>query len=146
MGLSAVHRMLLHHSSMPGGKFTVGRDPQLVLAGVPVVKCTVGGLAIDISANQLRGLTAVCFMNAVDQAIGHNHLFKRSILAVKVSTILRSSHLALPLAHLGCCWLSVRGPLPGVVLPKPHAATRCGAATRAASLALTAGCRVTRSR
>lgn len=78
--------------------FQIEADPQLVFAGVPVIKCVVGNIPIDISANQVRGLSAVCFLNSLDMVMGAKHLFKRSIIAVKVA--LTGSTCAQPLAGL----------------------------------------------
>ncbi|KAL0223185.1 hypothetical protein P9112_002575 [Eukaryota sp. TZLM1-RC] len=54
-----------------------------VNAEVKVLKCFIGEVAVDISANQIGGLCSLCFFDAVDQTIGQDHLFKRSILLVK---------------------------------------------------------------
>jgi len=100
VGLTAVHHMLQREAETDGflasygswlNEPKIGNDPQLVFAGVPVVKCVIGGIPVDISANQVRGLSAVCFLNSVDRSISANlmglapkHIFKISIIAVKV--------------------------------------------------------------
>ncbi|XP_019103597.1 uncharacterized protein LOC104887647 isoform X3 [Beta vulgaris subsp. vulgaris] len=54
-----------------------------VPAQVKVVKCTVGGICVDISFNQTAGLCALYFLEQVDRYIGKNHLFKRSVILIK---------------------------------------------------------------
>ncbi|KAJ7965132.1 Poly(A) RNA polymerase [Quillaja saponaria] len=58
-------------------------DIQYIRAQVKVVKCTVKNIAVDISFNQMAGLCTLCFLEQVDQLIGKNHLFKRSIILIK---------------------------------------------------------------
>eukprot|EP00658_Telonema_sp_P-2_P016916 TRINITY_DN16551_c0_g1_i2.p1 TRINITY_DN16551_c0_g1~~TRINITY_DN16551_c0_g1_i2.p1 ORF type:complete len:459 (-),score=85.97 TRINITY_DN16551_c0_g1_i2:97-1473(-) len=84
VGLAAIHQLLQREVQNENSCFQIESDPQLVFAGVPVVKCIVGNIPIDISANQVRGLSAVCFLNSLDMVIGSGHLFKRSIIAIKV--------------------------------------------------------------
>ncbi|XP_024032777.1 uncharacterized protein LOC112095308 [Morus notabilis] len=50
---------------------------------VKIVKCTVKNIPVDISFNQMAGLCTLCFMEQVDELIGKDHLFKRSILLIK---------------------------------------------------------------
>ncbi|CAK8567784.1 unnamed protein product [Lathyrus sativus] len=59
------------------------KDIQHIRAQVKVVKCTVKGIAVDISFNQMAGLYALRFLEEVDQLVGKNHVFKRSIILVK---------------------------------------------------------------
>ncbi|KAK7282426.1 hypothetical protein RIF29_11178 [Crotalaria pallida] len=59
------------------------KDIQHIRAQVQVVKCTVNGLAVDISFNQMAGLYALHFLEAVDQLLGRDHLLKRSIILIK---------------------------------------------------------------
>ncbi|KAK7821940.1 hypothetical protein CFP56_037240 [Quercus suber] len=63
-------------------KFQV-KDVQYICAQVKVVKCIVKNIAVDISFNQLAGLSSLCFLEQVDQIIGRDHLFKRSIILIK---------------------------------------------------------------
>lgn len=88
-GLTNVH-LMLQRKAEGDNMFKIDSDIQLVFAGVPVVKCVIGGIPVDISANQVRGLSAVCFLNSVDRALGHRHLFKRSIVAIKVWCVYES--------------------------------------------------------
>ncbi|XP_044462258.1 uncharacterized protein LOC123193376 isoform X3 [Mangifera indica] len=58
-------------------------DVQYVCAQVKIVKCSVKDIPVDISFNQMAGLSALCFLEQIDQLIGNNHLFKRSIILIK---------------------------------------------------------------
>ncbi|CAA2964113.1 Hypothetical predicted protein [Olea europaea subsp. europaea] len=59
------------------------KDAQFIDAEVKIVKCLVQNIVIDISFNQLGGLSTLCFLEQVDRLVGKNHLFKRSIILVK---------------------------------------------------------------
>ncbi|KAG9154980.1 hypothetical protein Leryth_012163 [Lithospermum erythrorhizon] len=59
------------------------RDIQFIDAEVKLVKCIVQNIVVDISFNQLGGLSTLCFLEQVDQLAGKDHLFKCSILLVK---------------------------------------------------------------
>ncbi|KNA20218.1 hypothetical protein SOVF_054040 [Spinacia oleracea] len=59
------------------------KDVICVPAQVRVVKCTVGGICVDISFNQTAGLCAFYFLEQVDRFIGKDHLFKRSVILIK---------------------------------------------------------------
>ncbi|KAL9425850.1 hypothetical protein AB3S75_032755 [Citrus x aurantiifolia] len=61
----------------------VVRDAQLIRAEVKLVKCLVQNIVVDISFNQLGGLSTLCFLEQVDRLIGKDHLFKRSIILIK---------------------------------------------------------------
>ncbi|KAG7574377.1 polymerase nucleotidyl transferase domain [Arabidopsis suecica] len=58
-------------------------DVQYIHAQVKVIKCTIRNVALDISFNQMAGLSALCFLEKVDRAFGRDHLFKRSIILIK---------------------------------------------------------------
>lgn len=59
------------------------RDTQFIDAEVKLVKCLVDNIVIDISFNQLGGLSTLCFLEQVDRLIGKDHLFKHSIILIK---------------------------------------------------------------
>ncbi|KAJ7961102.1 PAP/OAS1 substrate-binding domain superfamily [Quillaja saponaria] len=59
------------------------KDVQLIRAEVKLVKCLVQNIVVDISFNQLGGLCTLCFLEEVDDLIGKDHLFKRSIILIK---------------------------------------------------------------
>ncbi|KZV25782.1 hypothetical protein F511_04843 [Dorcoceras hygrometricum] len=73
------------------------RDTQIIDAEVKLVKCIVQNVVVDISFNQIGGLSTLCFLEQVDRLVGKNHLFKRSIILIKTwcfyeSRILGSTH------------------------------------------------------
>ncbi|KAL6563546.1 hypothetical protein OROGR_002505 [Orobanche gracilis] len=59
------------------------KDTQFIDAEVKLVKCFVRNFVIDISFNQLGGLSTLCFLEQVDHLVGRDHLFKRSIILIK---------------------------------------------------------------
>ncbi|XP_057979382.1 uncharacterized protein LOC131165515 isoform X2 [Malania oleifera] len=73
---------VLEKEAQKNSEFQV-MDVQYIRAQVKIVKCTVQNIAVDISFNQMAGLCALCFLEQVDQLIGKNHLFKRSIILIK---------------------------------------------------------------
>ncbi|KAI3461721.1 hypothetical protein Pfo_018384 [Paulownia fortunei] len=74
------------------------KDTQFIDAEVKLVKCLVRNIVIDISFNQLGGLSTLCFLEQVDRLVGRNHLFKRSIILVKTWCYYESRILG---AHYG---------------------------------------------
>lgn len=58
-------------------------DVQYIRAQVKLVKCRVQKIAVDISFNQMAGLSTLCFLEMADKYIGKNHLFKRSVILIK---------------------------------------------------------------
>ncbi|CAJ2641694.1 unnamed protein product [Trifolium pratense] len=100
------------------------KDIQHIRAQVKVVKCTVKNIAVDISFNQMAGLYALRFLEQVDEFVGKNHVFKRSIILVKAwcyyeSRILGAHHGLLStyaveilvLYIINCFHSSLHGPL-----------------------------------
>ncbi|GAU24460.1 hypothetical protein TSUD_319370 [Trifolium subterraneum] len=100
------------------------KDIQHIRAQVKVVKCTVKNIAVDISFNQMAGLYALRFLEQVDELVGKNHVFKRSIILVKAwcyyeSRILGAHHGLLStyaveilvLYIINCFHSSLHGPL-----------------------------------
>ncbi|KAL8549024.1 hypothetical protein ACS0TY_008053 [Phlomoides rotata] len=82
---SLVHDVLslLHREEKnENAEFQV-KDTQFIDAEVKLVKCLVQNMVIDISFNQLGGLSTLCFLEQVDRLVGRNHLFKRSIILIK---------------------------------------------------------------
>ncbi|XP_073269487.1 uncharacterized protein [Primulina huaijiensis] len=72
-------------------------DTQFIGAEVKLVKCIVRNILVDISFNQLGGLSTLCFLEQVDRLVGRNHLFKRSVILIKTwcfyeSRILGATH------------------------------------------------------
>ncbi|XP_073146368.1 uncharacterized protein [Henckelia pumila] len=72
-------------------------DTQFIDAEVKLVKLIAQNIVVDISFNQLGGLSTLCFLEQVDRLVGRNHLFKRSIILIKTwcfyeSRILGATH------------------------------------------------------
>ncbi|KAM6578431.1 hypothetical protein CsatB_030268 [Cannabis sativa] len=66
-------------------------------AEVKLVKCVIQDIVVDISFNQLGGLTTYRFLVQIDRRLGNAHLFKRSLILIKAwcyyeSRILGSQH------------------------------------------------------
>ncbi|KAL0890358.1 hypothetical protein Bca101_014341 [Brassica carinata] len=59
------------------------KDVKLIRAEVNLVTCLVQNLVVDISFNQLGGISTLCFLEKIDHLIGKDHLFKRSIILIK---------------------------------------------------------------
>ncbi|WCJ34961.1 PAP/OAS1 substrate-binding domain superfamily [Euphorbia peplus] len=59
------------------------KDVHVIDAEVKLVKCIVQNMVVDISFNQLGGLSTLCFLEQVDRLVGKNHLFKHSIILIK---------------------------------------------------------------
>lgn len=73
------------------------KDIYFINAEVKLIKCIVNDIPVDMSSNQAGGLSTLCFLQEVDQLIGRDHLFKRSIILMKAwcyyeSRILGSHH------------------------------------------------------
>jgi len=60
------------------------RSVKFVNANVRVVSVLVDNLKVDVSANRGASLMAVAFFEAVDAAVGRDHLFKKSVILLKV--------------------------------------------------------------
>ncbi|PNT74570.1 uncharacterized protein LOC100830879 [Brachypodium distachyon] len=52
-------------------------------AQVKVFKCNIANIDVDISFNQIGGVSTLCFLELVDTEVGKDHLFKRSIILIK---------------------------------------------------------------
>lgn len=48
-----------------------------------VIRCTVDGLPVTVTANQPSCLAAAAYVEAADAATGHGHLFKRALILAK---------------------------------------------------------------
>jgi PX domain len=71
----------------------VVRNVVFINAEHKLVRCIVDNLSVDISANSLNAISAVCLINAVDEWVGENHLFKRSLLLLKAWAEFESADL-----------------------------------------------------
>ncbi|KAJ1377547.1 hypothetical protein SESBI_48768 [Sesbania bispinosa] len=88
--------ILKHEENNKVAQFHVKED-RYIQTEVKIIKCIVENLVVDISFNQLGGISALCFLEEVEDLISHNHLFKRSVILIKAwcfyeSRILGSHH------------------------------------------------------
>jgi hypothetical protein len=60
------------------------RNVEFINARIKLSKCYVNNIGVDITVNQLSSLSAIAFLEEADLCIGQNHLFKRSLLLIKV--------------------------------------------------------------
>ncbi|TVU37229.1 hypothetical protein EJB05_10532, partial [Eragrostis curvula] len=59
------------------------RGVNFINADVKLLKCIVENIVVDVSFNQIGGVSTFCFLELIDREIGKNHLFKRSIMLIK---------------------------------------------------------------
>ena len=62
------------------------RNVEFINARTKLLHCTVNNLGVDITFQQIGAVHALQLMDQVDRMIGNHHLFKRSVLLIKVST------------------------------------------------------------
>ncbi|OQR90042.1 hypothetical protein THRCLA_09453 [Thraustotheca clavata] len=67
------------------------RNVTFVNAEVRVVKCTIDNVSIDLTANRFGALGAVSLIHEMDVRVGHDHLFKRSLILIKTWCMYDSS-------------------------------------------------------
>ncbi|KAF3454811.1 hypothetical protein FNV43_RR05259 [Rhamnella rubrinervis] len=79
---SHVHAALRGEEHNEAAQYKV-KDVHCIDAEVKLVKCIVQNVVVDISFNQLGGLSTLCFLEQVDRLTGKDHLFKRSIILIK---------------------------------------------------------------
>ncbi|XP_038705345.1 uncharacterized protein LOC120001093 isoform X2 [Tripterygium wilfordii] len=84
-------------AELPDPMFRI-RNVQYVCAQVKVVKFSVNNIAVDISFNQRAAICSLFFLEQVNQLIGKEHLFKRSIILIKAWCFYESRILG---AHYG---------------------------------------------
>jgi DNA polymerase sigma len=58
-------------------------DVSIINAEVKLIKLYSHGIPIDISFNQIGGLCTLEYLEKIDEIIGDDHLFKKSILIIK---------------------------------------------------------------
>jgi len=63
--------------------FTI-RNVDFINARTKLINCLVNNIGVDITLNQISAVSSLIFLEEVDRAIGSNHLFKQSVLLVKV--------------------------------------------------------------
>eukprot|EP00603_Paraphysomonas_imperforata_P008009 CAMPEP_0114422426 /NCGR_PEP_ID=MMETSP0103-20121206/5603_1 /TAXON_ID=37642 ORGANISM="Paraphysomonas imperforata, Strain PA2" /NCGR_SAMPLE_ID=MMETSP0103 /ASSEMBLY_ACC=CAM_ASM_000201 /LENGTH=1340 /DNA_ID=CAMNT_0001591009 /DNA_START=89 /DNA_END=4111 /DNA_ORIENTATION=+ len=57
---------------------------EFINARIKVVKCVINRMSLDITANQRNSLASATFLEEANRLIGHDNLYKRSIILVKV--------------------------------------------------------------
>jgi len=60
------------------------RNIEFVNARTKLAHCLVNNISIDITVNQIGSVITITFLEEVDRFIGYNHLFKRSLILIKV--------------------------------------------------------------
>ena len=84
-----------------GPSFSI-KNVEFVNARTKLVHCTVNTIGVDITVNQVGALLTASFLEDVDRFIGHDHLFKRTLLLIKVSAVLCSLAQLIPSLCLYC--------------------------------------------
>ncbi|KAK2430539.1 hypothetical protein P8452_43909 [Trifolium repens] len=77
-----VHAVLRGEENNEAAEYEV-KDVRFIDAEVKLVKCLVQNIVVDISFNQLGGLSTLCFLEKVDRLVAKDHIFKRSIILIK---------------------------------------------------------------
>ena len=77
-------------ATTPSPRLHSVRNVTFINADTKVVRCLVDNVEVAISANQVGAVSTVSLLESLDRWVGRNHLFKRSLLLIKV-------RLALPL-------------------------------------------------
>lgn len=80
--VSEVHAVLRGEENNEAAEYEV-KDVRFIDAEVKLVKCLVQNIVVDISFNQLGGLSTLCFLEKVDRLVAKDHIFKRSIILIK---------------------------------------------------------------
>eukprot|EP00003_Mantamonas_plastica_P011715 TRINITY_DN2153_c0_g1_i1.p1 TRINITY_DN2153_c0_g1~~TRINITY_DN2153_c0_g1_i1.p1 ORF type:complete len:473 (+),score=88.94 TRINITY_DN2153_c0_g1_i1:95-1420(+) len=82
---SDIYTCLKHaEANPPPGDLQVSELQLIQAAHVCLIKLMVGHVTVDISANQLGSLRSVAFLEEIDQFFGRKHIFKRSLLLIKI--------------------------------------------------------------
>lgn len=66
------------------------RNVEFVNARTKLAHCLVNNISVDITVNQIGALLTLTFLEEADRLIGMDHLFKKSLLLIKVSLLLVS--------------------------------------------------------
>jgi DNA polymerase sigma len=81
-------------SLVPCSDFVI-RNVEFINARTKLIHCKINNLGVDITVNQVGALSAVLFLERIDSFIQNSHLFKRSLLLVKVCLSFFSHFLVL---------------------------------------------------
>eukprot|EP00981_Chlorochromonas_danica_P004170 scaffold838_cov160-Ochromonas_danica.AAC.7 len=63
-------------------QFTI-RNIDFINARTKLINCLVNNIGVDITVNQATAISSLIFLEEADKLIGHDHLFKRSVLLIK---------------------------------------------------------------
>lgn len=63
------------------------RNIDFINARTKLLHCVVDSFSVDLTVNQIGVVASMLFLEEVDKEIGENHLFKRSIMLIKVRTL-----------------------------------------------------------
>lgn len=61
------------------------RNVEFVNARTKLAHCLVNNISVDITVNQIGAIFTLTFLEEADRLIGCDHLFKRSLLLIKVN-------------------------------------------------------------
>eukprot|EP01062_Namystynia_karyoxenos_P074601 TRINITY_DN7155_c0_g1_i1.p1 TRINITY_DN7155_c0_g1~~TRINITY_DN7155_c0_g1_i1.p1 ORF type:complete len:1000 (+),score=215.87 TRINITY_DN7155_c0_g1_i1:104-3001(+) len=82
-------------------------QPELVAAEVKLLKCEVDGLQVDITIDQVGGLSALGFLTQVSDTVGRGNLFKRTLILLKAWAYYEARVLGAPAGLLGSYALTI---------------------------------------
>ncbi|TVU21236.1 hypothetical protein EJB05_30861, partial [Eragrostis curvula] len=77
-----VRQVLELERTSPDAEFEV-KSLTFIDADVKLLKCVIENIIVDISFNQIGGVSTFCFLELIDREVGKDHLFKRSIMLIK---------------------------------------------------------------
>lgn len=72
-----------NHKRPIDSEFTV-RNIEFINARTKLLHCVVDAYSVDVTINQIGVIASMLFLEEVDREIGEEHLFKRSIMLIKV--------------------------------------------------------------
>jgi len=72
------------------------RNVEFVNARTKLAHCLVNNISVDITVNQIGSLLTLTFLEEADRLVGMNHLFKNSLLLIKVKITLAQQILPSP--------------------------------------------------
>jgi len=75
------------------------QEIKIINASVKIIKMKWDEIPIDISFNQIGGITTYQYLEEVDKAIGRDHLFKKAILMIKAWCMYEGRILG---SNIGC--------------------------------------------
>uniref|UniRef100_A0A0E0MLD5 PAP/OAS1 substrate-binding-related domain-containing protein n=1 Tax=Oryza punctata TaxID=4537 RepID=A0A0E0MLD5_ORYPU len=80
--ISDVYSILESEEQDSGAELEI-KGLHFINAEVKLIKCVIENIVVDISFNQIGGVSTLCFLELADRKVGKNHLFKRSIMVIK---------------------------------------------------------------